>query len=65
MGGSVLPLFFLKFLGVFQAVAAIVFAFPPLLFGKSLNHTVPYSSSETDFVRRGEFGAPILHASLR
>jgi hypothetical protein len=65
VGGSVFPEFFLKFFGVFQAVAAIVFAFPPLFFGESLNHTVPYSSNETDFVRRGEFAAPILCASCR
>jgi hypothetical protein len=41
MGGSVFSEFFLKFFGVFQAVAAIVVAFPPLFFGKSLNHQSP------------------------
>jgi hypothetical protein len=41
VGSYVFPAFFLKLFEAFQAVAAIVFAFPPLLFGKSLNHQPP------------------------
>jgi hypothetical protein len=41
MGGSVFLASFLNLFGVFQAVAAIVFAFPPLSFGKSPNHPSP------------------------